>query len=504
MPSGKWYAEATIGSGATGIFIGLWNSGNSTKDHPGSTSDSYAYWSNSGNKYNNDSNSSYGDSFTEGDIIGIAFDADGGNLYFYKNGVAQNSGTAAYTGITSRNYVFAAHKGTTGTDTRSAKWNFGQREFAFDAPSGYKALNTASMSAATIADGSEYFDILTYNGITQSPRTLTGLNIAEPDLVWVKNLDDTSAHLIWDAVRGTDNNLRSDGSFAESAVSASANGIISTSAANGFVVKNVTTGTNVGSSGTDPYVAWCWEAGTSTASNSDGSGLSNVQVRASTTAGFSIVTYTGGSSSPANSDSGDSFGHGLGVAPDVVICKKRTGTNSWPVYHRFAPTGALILDANNANDSTSFLFAKKDPTSTEVFLGNNPEINNSSHNYVAYCFAPVAGFSAFGSYTGTGSGSTAAFNYCGFRPRLVVVKRTDSTSQWSVYDTARSPNNPANKNVWWDTTEIEYTSNVYKMDIYSNGFKMRNSHSERNASGGTYVWLAFAENPFQANGGLAR
>ena len=185
------------------------------------------------------------------------------------------------------------------------------------------------------------------------------------------------------------------------------------------------------------------------------------------------------------------------MAPDLVICKKRTGANSWPVYHRAAPTGALLLDLTNANDTSSFLFAQKDPTSTQVFLGNNPEINNSSHNYVAYCFAPVEGYSAFGTYTGNGS-ADGPFVYTGFRPRFLLMRTVDSVSieDWFIFDTERDPFNVSGAFLRPNQSAAEGSS-FDLIDILSNGFKYRYAGGGLNTSSETIIYAAFAENPFK-------
>jgi hypothetical protein len=482
--SGKWYFEAevtgeTTGGGDHGVGLIVASESDSTAGYVGQLSTAYGYYGD-GNKYNNGSGSSYGSSFGPGDIIGCAFDADGGNLYFYKNGVAQNSGTAAFTGLTDE-YFFAIENGTGGT----MAVNFGQRAFAYSAPSGYKTLCTTNFPTPTIADGSAHFDAKTYTG-NGGTNAITGLEFS-PSLVWIKSRGNNgSAHFLSDVLRGGTSVMKSDSTSTEFTRSDH----IQSFDSNGFTL---------GADGTsnlnnDSLVAWCWAAGSSTVSNTDGN--ITTSLRANATAGFSIATYSG------SGTNGDTIGHGLGVQPDFCVVKARNKTDNWRVYHSALGTGYTPqLDSNGAVSTGANW---QSISSTTLGLQSDPAINGSGYNYLAFFFAAVAGYSAFGSYSGTGSGTTSAYNYCGFRPRLVVVKRTDSTSQWSVYDTARNPHNAADKNVWWDTTEYEYTSNVYKMDIYSNGFKMRNSHSERNASGGTYIWLAFAENPFQANGGLAR
>ena len=223
-------------------------------------------------------------------------------------------------------------------------------------------------------------------------------------------------------------------------------------------------------------------------------------VRSSPESGFSIVTYTGGSSTPANSDSGDSFGHGLGASPKLVICKKRTGGNSWPVYHASTALGALVLDGDNAIDTASYLFAQKHPTSSVVYLGNNPEINNSSDNYVAYCFAPVEGYSAFGSYVGNGGSSgNGPFVYTGFKTRWVMMKvaSPNHAGSWVMYDTTRDTASSGEGWLYANSTSSEQAAATYAVHTTSNGFRLAGTSNENNGSGRTYIYAAFAESPFK-------
>ena len=335
-------------------------------------------------------------------------------------------------------------------------------------------VNNLSAGAVSSPTAKQNFDVVTYSG-NSTARNIGGLAFT-PDLVVIKSRSNSGYHNYWvDSVRGTNKNLYSNLTEGDHTADR-----LSSFNSDGF---GLTNHDGVNSSG-KTYVAWCWKANGSASSNTDGSGTTNVQVSANTSYGFSIVTYTGGSSSPANSDSGDSFGHGLSTAPKLVICKKRTGANSWPVYHASTALGALVLDGTNTVDTSSYLFAKKHPTSSVVYLGNNPEINNSSHNYVAYCWAEVAGFSKMSSYTGNGS-STGPIVTTGFKPRFLVTKRTDSADNWTVFDSARSLNN----DLKWNTSELEGSAPV---EFLSDGFQIKNTYANTNANGGTYVYMAFA------------
>ena len=424
-------------------------------------------------------------------VIGVA--VKNGKLYMAINNTWVLSGNPA----TESNPLYSSLSGLKGflVGTLDGSWqcNWGQRPFTYSAPTGYRPVSSASLPTATVLNGRKYFDILTYTGITQSPRTLTGLGIAEPDWVWVKNRDDTSPHLIWDAVRGTDKNMRTDTTNDESSVSGSANGIISTSAANGFVVKNGSgSGTNAGSSGSDDIVAWCWEAGSSTVTNNVGD--ITTTLRANPTAGFSIATYSG------SGTSGDTLGHGLNADPEFVIIKARDKTDDWRIYHKGVGTGHYLrLNGDHAKTTTN----NWQSISTTTFgIDNDSAVNSSSYTYVAYFFAPVAGYSAMGLYESNNS-TDGPFIFTGFRPAFILFKADAANQPWIIHDSARNGFNKTDPYLMPSNDSAELSDNG--IDILSNGWKIRNNNAAWNGTAGQdYVWVAFAENPFQANGGLAR
>jgi len=235
------------------------------------------------------------------------------------------------------------------------------------------------------------------------------------------------------------------------------------------------------------YVGWQWQAGQgSSSSNTNGSITSTVSVNA--TAGFSVVTYTG------NGATGATVGHGLGVAPKMVIVKQRSGAEAWVVGHQNLTGWNYILNLNST--AAQFIPSTQclgTPTSTNIVVGPNAATNSNTATYVAYCWAEIAGFSKFGSYTGNGSAS-GAFVYTGFRPSYILLKRTDAANVWLIGDSKRDGYNSANKQLQAQATNTE--SN-FDIDYLSNGFKLRNTDSYLNASGGTYIYMAFAESPFK-------
>jgi len=249
-----------------------------------------------------------------------------------------------------------------------------------------------------------------------------------------------------------------------------------------------TMGGNIGiNESSSSFVAWAFDAGSSTVTNTAGSISS--QVRANATAGFSVVTYTG------NGTGGATVGHGLGVAPELLITKSRSASGSWFVYHKsIGNTQYLVLQSTDAEQTSSNAWNNTTPSSTVFTLGAG--IQPSSVTQVAYCFAPVVGYSSFGSYTGNGS-TDGPFVYTGFRPRFLLVKRTNTTGDWVMIDAARSAYNVTDKWIFANLSDAEYS--ISQVDFLSNGFKARGIGTNINDSGSTYIYAAFAESPFAAN-----
>lgn len=334
----------------------------------------------------------------------------------------------------------------------------------------------------TIENGSKHMQAVLYTG-TGATQTISGLNF-QPDLIWIKSRSGATDHKLTDSVRGVTKSLESNTTDAEATDTNGVTAITST----GFTLGSDSVYNNSGAT----YVAWCWQAGQgTTSSNTSGSITSTVSVNAS--AGFSIVTYTG---TGANA----TIGHGLGVAPKMVIVKCRnTAGESWQVYHSGLTSAAyrIRLNATDAQDSQPTMWNSTAPTSSVFSVGTATGTNASTQTYVAYCWADINGFSKLGSYIGNGS-TDGIFVNTGFRPKYILIKRTDAaTYQWAIWDTTRNTFNAANSNLWADSAEVETTSTGYDVDILSNGFKLRTTNVARNASGGNYIYAAFAENPFK-------
>jgi hypothetical protein len=335
-----------------------------------------------------------------------------------------------------------------------------------------------------VPDGRVAMAATTYtgNGSTQAVSNAVNSVGMQPDLVWIKSRNQATNHALFDSVRGTGKVIQSNTTAAE----ATDNTTLTAFNASGFSL-GAAAGSYVVNTSTYTFVGWCWKAGGTAVSNTAGSITSSVS--ANTTAGFSVVTFTG------NTTAGATVGHGLGVAPGLILIKARTGAYDWTVYHSaIGATKYLILDGAYAALTDIQAFNNTAPTVNVFSLGSAVWANNSGA-MVAYCWAPVAGYSAFGSYTGNGS-ADGPFIYTGFRPRWVMRKRTDSSTDgsWIIYDTSRIVYNANNLVLFAESTLAEVTG--APIDILSNGFKLRDS-AAGNTSGATYIYAAYAENPLK-------
>jgi len=476
LPStGKWYWEALCIARSTGAAVGILGTSAVITGDLGAAATGYVYNSGDGNKYNNGSGSAYGATWGTNDIIGIAWDADTGTLSFYKNGTSQGT---AYSSLTGQ---FSPAIGVNGSDSMAA--NFGQRPFSYTPPTGFIALNTQNLPTPTISNGGKHMNAITYTG-TGASVSRTGVGF-QPDLVWFKSRSVTENHQLFDSVRGVQKSLYSNLTNAE----ATDPGVYSFDS-DGFTAYN----------SAYTYVAWNWNAGGSTVTNTSGS--ISAQVRANTTAGFSVVTYTG---TGANA----TVGHGLGVTPTFMIFKSRTQSAiDWPTYHiSTGNNGGCTLNETAAKTTNANWFNSTTPTSTVFSVGSASQTNGSTQSMLAYCFAAVAGYSAFGSYTGNGS-TDGTFVYLGFRPRFIMFKcSTSAGTPWVIVDTSRNPSNAASLKLAANNAEVENGAAVGNTtenlpDINSNGFKMRSVNTSTNGSGETIIYMAFAENPFKLS--LAR
>jgi hypothetical protein len=417
-----------------------------------------------------------------GDVIQVAFDADSGKIWFGRNNSWYNSGvpssgTTPTATLTTTGYTPFIPCNGTYDSTDGLAVNFGQQPFAYTPPTGFLALNTYNLPDSTIVAGNKVMDATLYTG-TSAAQNIVNAAGFKPDMVWTKSRNNATYHGITDSVRGISKAVFPNAGDVESS---SAGDYVTAFNTNGF---GVNTGSVSGLSGYT-YVGWQWQAGQgTTSSNTSGSITSTVSVNAS--AGFSIVTYTGNGSSPAT------IGHGLGVAPKFVLVKCLSNNESWNVYHSTIAAGYNVrLNATNGliNENNYNTF-----TSSVLSVNGNDPVNHSAWTYVAYCWAEIAGFSKFGSYTGNGS-SDGPFVYTGFRPKFWMVKRTDAASTWFLLDSSRNLYNVEDRPLLPNATDAEFTYTT--LDFLSNGFKVRNTGADINASGGNYIYMAFAENPFK-------
>ena len=343
------------------------------------------------------------------------------------------------------------------------------------------------MAYTTIDDPTIYFNTKLYagNGGTQS---ISGVGF-QPDWVWIKNRSGADQHSLYDSVRGANKVIRSSNNSAEGSQS---DGLTSFDS-DGFSVGaagSVNTSSN-------NFASWNWLASGSTASNTNGSITSTVS--ANTTAGFSILTFTGTGSSAT-------VGHGLGAVPKMILFKKTSGAQGWGVYHvSVGNTGALRLDGTDATDTTSNYFNNTSPTSSVFTVNTNNSVNNSGGTMLAYCFAEIKGYSKFGIYTGNGSSTDGPYIHLGFKPAWFMIKSNSHAEAWEIGDNKRDTENVVNNILIANSSGAETAGNSgnrLHCDFVSNGVKLRGNASQANQSGSTYIYMAFAENPFVSSGGI--
>ena len=475
--SGKWYWECTVTDFSGGFDIGFatpeWDL---TAGDVGAVANSWSVSDSGASKAEGTVTSGAITAFNStGKVIGIAFDADAGSVKYFIDGTDEG---VVFSGLdTSYTYMPAIYLRVA---TTGGIWNFGQRgSFTYDPPSGYKGLCSTNLPDPTIADGSTAMDVVLYSG-TGSSQTVGSLNFS-PDLAWMKQRSGSRDHMIHDTVRGNNEALYPSQDYAEATV----NGV--TFGSTGFTLS---TDSHINQS-SNTYVAWAWDAGTSTVSNTDGSITSSV--RANPSAGFSIVSYSG-------SGSNGTIGHGLNAAPSLIITKCRNTANiDWIVYSPEIDDGKILI-LNGTNAQFTGAGGKYGTVGSSTYgvvkQTNFGNLNASGSTYIAYCFTPVAGYSAFGSYTGSGS-DDGSYVFLGFRPAFLMIKRTDAVKGWMLIDSTRNPNNVIQGTLYPHADYAEFTGSGHEVDFLSNGFKCRKNNDRHNASGGTYIYAAFAEHPFK-------
>jgi hypothetical protein len=488
--SGKFYWEVsttawTGGGVASGIEVGV---AAFTQSMTATTlTNIRTYFGNTGTKNSNNSYSAYGATFTTNDVVGVALDMDAGTLTFYKNNVSQGT---AFTDLVSSGITWCPVLFTVSQNTGSGWINFGQRPFSYTPPTGFNALNTYNLPTPSIANGAQYMAATTYTGTGASQTISNGGNNTigttfAPDFIWLKSRSLAVDHALMNTVVGATYGLSSNNTSAEFNQSAN----FSSFNSNGFTVQGTSSSYNQNAA---TYAAWQWKAGGTGVTNTSGTITSTVS--ANTTAGFSVVTYTG---TGANA----TVGHGLGVAPSMIIGKVRSTANDWPVYHASVGAGSVLaLDLTSAATAGSTYWNNTAPTSSVFSVGSSATTNQSGQTFVYYCFAAVSGYSSMGSFVGNGS-SDGPFVFTNFRPRWILIKRTDTTGSWYIFDSSRNAYNLTDLSLYPNLSDAESASTTHCVDLLSNGFKMRGTGANINASGGTYVWAAFCENPFKYSRG---
>jgi len=426
----------------------------------------YVFISYTGNKAYT-TNVSYGSAWnTNGKVIGVALDLDAGKIWWSIDDTWQASGdpaagsNEAYSSITGEWFPYIVFNDT----GPNVLFNFGQSAFSGTQPSGFNAISTANLDNPTTADPSAYFQTTLYTGDGASSLAVNqgGNSTFEPDFVWIKNRDASDNQCLFDAVRGATKLLSSNNTDAEST---------DTDTLTAFDSDGFTVGDDVKvNTSSEKYVGWQW--------------LEDA------TAGFDIVSYTG-------TGSARTVSHNLGVKPDMMIFKRRDGTQNWGVYHTaITADNVLVLDLTNVVLDDAAVFNDTEPTSSVFTVNIDGKVNASTQTYVGWLFAGVDGFSKFGSYTGNGA-ADGPFVWCGFKPAFILKKNTNSADDWVMWDNQRSLYNVSGIVLKPNLSDAEIDSSTKYIDLLSNGFKIRASDSSINGSGNKHVFMAFAESPFK-------
>jgi len=468
--------------------------------------DGFGYKGNGG-KRNNENNENYGNSYTSGDILSCAIKS--GSIFFYKNGTLQNSGTAAYTSIAGTKVAGFAINGT-----QSGTVNFGQDssfagtetaqgnsdsngigDFYYAVPSGYVALCTANLPdpVETVdpnkgGSPQDYFSSVLYTG-NGGDQTITGVGF-QPDWTWIKHRTEAHDHVITDSVRPIDKILFSNGVDSDTS-----GGEITSFNSDGFVLEYSGTDTQAikFNESSDTYVSWNWKAGTSFSNDASSTSVGNVDSAGTvnTDVGFSIINFV------VTTDATMQIAHGLGKIPKMIISKNRDTNSNWDVYHSFVGNEhRLKLNSTAAIEDQDGVWADTTPTSSVFYQKGNGSWHAVGGNVLAYCFAEVDGYSKFGSYVGNGN-ADGTFVYTGFRPAFIIYKKTSGTGNWGILDNKKSP---FNLNEAWQAANLqnaETNESARAVDFLSNGFKARGTNADLNTSSGTYIYMAFAEQPFK-------
>ena len=512
--AGKFVWECTVTEMDTNVSLALMRTTDAStgSNKPGATSNSgFGLFDNQGSsslsRFDGSNMVTGMSGMADGDMYHLEFNNDTGDVYIWRKAsggtwTAENSGNSVTSGAGKTALAGASvapsvhvYQNSSATNPNIITFNFGATSFDKTPSSNYVSLNTANLAAPTVTDPSAFFQNVLYDGTgsTQS-ITLGGNSDMQPDFVWIKRRNVTGTnHMMFDSVRGATKFIGSDRTTAETTVADTLTSFDSDGFSLGADASNY--GTNISTS-SSTYVAWCWKAGGSGSSNSDGDIASTVSVASH--GGFSIVKYDPGSGGSA----GNTVGHGLSRTPNYIILKalENVGDTNWSVgSDDIGWTNNLFLNLTNAKSAGSGAWNNTAPGSSVFTIGSDRDNDTA---YIAYCFAKTPGLIACGTYTGNGStdGPFVQVNDggSGFKPAWIMIKRTDSTEGWHINDAARDPFNPLDLQLQPNSNGVESGSSY--MDFNANGFKLRGTQGATNTSGGTYVYLAFAENPFGGSG----
>ena len=492
VASGKWYWETYINDlTGGGVLVGISPSSLAITQ----AGDLYAVlnsytWRDNQIKYQGTDGGStatgYGATYTNGDIIGVALDMDGGTITFYKNNSTQGEAFSSITGTYSPiscGYSSATFTANFGQDSSfagnlTAQGNQDSNsigDFYYEPPTDYLALCTSNLASPEIALPGDNFNTKLYTGDGATTLAVSGVGF-QPDFTWIKNRSATDHHVLVDSVRGATKYLVSNDTGPEVDDST----FVASLDSDGFTVGDDV----VVNTSTENYVSWNWLAGGTAVSNTDGSITSSVS--ANTDAGFSIVSWTAEGAI-------DTIGHGLSQKPELIIIKDRDGADeSWVTgADPIGWTKYLTLNSDAAENTSSSVFNDTSPSSSVFTVSDG---FNDTQPIITYCFHSVEGYSKVGSYEGNGN-ADGPFIYTGFKPAWILVKNATVNTQWDMWDNKRDTYNLMNHLLQADNSSARITS--AEVDFVSDGFKVRSASDNMNDSGETLVYLAFAESPFK-------
>ena len=507
VSSGKWYWEVRATDCGTG-FIGVSTASDTGRGGQDSNQSAMLTTSN-GNIRTNATSSSYGNSVSDGDIIGVALDMDNGKLYFAENNTYYNSGdpanqtNPAVTGLTTEvspsislydaedyNINFGQDSTFAGLETAGGNADAnGIGNFKYAPPSGFLALCTSNLPDPTIGPGQskqadDHFNTVLYTGNNSASRGITGVGF-QPDFVWTKSRNTTSYHhQFHNSVRGA-----SAGALYPSLTNAEDSSYpISSFDSDGFTT---TSGSQNGQNTSHTYVGWVWKAGTAFSNDASATGVGTLDSTGSVNqaAGFSIISYTG------TIQSGETIAHGLGGVPEMIWAKNRDNSANWVVYTKDL-TSEYTLYFNTSGGENNSATTWGSHTATVFGVDDDPQSNPNGDATIAYLFRSIEGYSKIGSFVGNSS-SDGTFVNLGFRPAWVMIKSTSSGTNWSIFDNKRLGYNVDNNIMRIGANESSQEQTDDDVDFVSNGLKFRRSSTNFNNSSHTYIYLAFAEAPFK-------